>query len=180
MTISPFIPFILHQSPHLNSNITYRKDLDYLSPSESKGNSSTMSKREEAQKALYETGMPIRRAVLSDAYVDRALANGSSEFANSMQEFTTAFCWGAVWGRPGLERKQRSLINIGMLAAMGKVPELAIHVRGAVNNGVSATEVREVLVQVCIYCGVPAGMDGFKAAEKVLIDMKSEGVNVLP
>ena len=139
-----------------------------------------MSKREEAQKTLYETGMPIRRAVLSDAYVDRALANGSSEFAKSMQEFTTAFCWGAVWGRLGLERKQRSLINIGVLAAIGKVPELAIHVRGAVINGVSATEIREVLVQVCIYCGVPAGMDGFKAAEKVLIDMKSEGVNVLP
>ena len=121
-----------------------------------------MSKREEAQKALYETGMPIRRAVLSDAYVDRALANSSSEFAKSMQAFTTAFCWGAVWGRPGLERKQRSLANIGMLAAMGKVPELAIHVRGAVNNGVSATEIREVLVQVCIYCGVPAGMDGLR------------------
>lgn len=87
------------------ANTTYRKDLADLSPSEPNNHSSTMSKREEAQQALYETGMPIRRAVLSDAYVDRALANGSSEFAKSMQEFTTAFCWGAVWGRPGLERK---------------------------------------------------------------------------
>ena len=139
-----------------------------------------MSKREEAQKTLYETGMPIRRAVLSDAYVDRALANGSSEFAKSMQEFTTPFCWDAVRGRPGLERKQRSLINIAILAIMGKVPELAMHVLGAVNNGISVTEIRELLVQVCIYCGVPAGMDGFKAVEKVLIDRKSEGVKVLP
>jgi 4-carboxymuconolactone decarboxylase len=137
------------------------------------------SDRENAQKALFDVGMPIRREVLSNEYVDRALANGSSDFAKAMQEFTTAFCWGAVWGRPGLERKQRSLVNIGMLAALGKVPELGIHVRGAVNNGVSATEIKEVLVQVCIYCGVPAGMDGFKAAEKVLIDMKAEGANVL-
>lgn len=124
--------------------------------------------------------MPIRRAVLGDAYVDNALKNGSTEFAKAMQEFTTAFCWGAVWDRPGLDRKQRSLINLSMLAATGKVHELAVHVRGAVNNGVSATEIREVFVQICIYMGVPAGMEAFKAGEKVLVDMAAEGAKILP
>ncbi|UPL00244.1 hypothetical protein LCI18_011178 [Fusarium solani-melongenae] len=127
------------------------------------------SNRAELQKGLYEVGMPIRRSVLSDAYVDNALKNGSTEFAKAMQEFTTAFCWGA-----------RSLINLSMLAATGKVHELAVHTRGAVNNGVSATEIREVLVQVCIYMGVPAGMEAFKAAEKVLITMESEGATIKP
>lgn len=124
--------------------------------------------------------MPIRRAVLGDAYVDNALKNGSTEFAKAMQEFTTAFCWGAVWDRPGLDRKQRSLINLSMLAATGKIHELAVHVRGAVNNGVSATEIREVFVQICIYMGVPAGMEAFKAGEKVLVDMAAEGAKILP
>lgn len=136
--------------------------------------------REELQKGLYNVGMPIRRSVLSDAYVDNALKNGSTEFARAMQEFTTAFCWGAVWDRPGLDRKQRSLINLSMLAATGKIHELAVHTRGAVNNGVSTTEIREVLVQVCIYMGVPAGMEAFKAAEKVLTDMAAEGAVIKP
>ncbi|KAI3581727.1 AhpD-like protein [Fusarium oxysporum f. sp. albedinis] len=136
--------------------------------------------RPELQQALYDIGMPIRRKVLGNSYVDNALANGSTEFAKAMQEFTTAFCWGAVWDRPGLDRKQRSLINLSMLAATGKIHELAVHTRGAVNNGVSATEIRETFVQVCIYMGVPAGMEAFKAAEKVLIDMKEEGVEVKP
>ncbi|KFZ20968.1 hypothetical protein V502_02962 [Pseudogymnoascus sp. VKM F-4520 (FW-2644)] len=138
------------------------------------------SSRTDNQKALYEVGMPIRRAVLGDAYVDNALKNGSTEFAKAMQEFTTAFCWGAVWDRPGLDRKQRSLINLSMLAATGKTHELSVHVRGAVNNGVSATEIREVFVQICIYMGVPAGMEAFKAGEKVLVDMAAEGAKILP
>lgn len=136
--------------------------------------------RQTHQQGLYEVGMPIRRSVLGDAYVDRALANGKTEFAVAMQDFTTAFCWGAVWDRPGLDRKQRSLINLSMLAATGRVHELAVHTRGAVNNGLSATEIREVLVQVCIYMGVPLGMEAFKAAEKVLEDMKAEGATVKP
>jgi 4-carboxymuconolactone decarboxylase len=136
--------------------------------------------RTENQKGLFEVGMPIRRAVLGDAYVDRAIANGNTEFAKAMQEFTTAFCWGAVWDRPGLDRKSRSLINLSMLAATGHIPELAVHTRGAVNNGVSATEIREVLVQVCIYMGVPSGMEAFKEAEKVLKVMAEEGVQIKP
>jgi 4-carboxymuconolactone decarboxylase len=139
-----------------------------------------MDQRTAAQKSLYDVGIKIRRSVLSDAYVDRALANGSTPFGIAMQEFTTSYCWGAVWDRPGLERKQRSLINLSMLAATGRTHELAVHVRGAVNNGVSETEIREVLVQVCIYMGVPLGMEAFKSAEKVLIDMAAEGVKIKP
>lgn len=137
-----------------------------------------MTTRETNQKALYEVGMPIRRAVLGDAYVNNALAKGSTEFARAMQEFTTAFCWGAVWDRPGLDRKQRSLINLSMLAATGKLHELAVHTRGAANNGLSKTEIREVLVQICIYMGVPAGMEAFKTCEGVLETMEREGVQV--
>ncbi|KUL83719.1 hypothetical protein ZTR_07482 [Talaromyces verruculosus] len=137
-----------------------------------------MTDRIQSQEALYKVGMKHRREVLGDAYVDNALKNGSTEFARAMQEFTTSYCWGAVWDRPGLERKQRSLINLSMLAATGKVHELAVHVRGAVRNGVSATEIREVFVQVCIYMGVPAGMEAFKASEKVLEDMVKEGFPV--
>ena len=136
--------------------------------------------RQSAQQSLYDVGIKHRRAVLGDAYVDRALKNGSTEFGKPMQEFTTAFCWGAVWDRPGLERKQRSLVNLGMLAATGRSHELAVHVRGAVNNGLSATEIREVMVQVNIYMGVPLGMEAFKTAEKVIEDMKAEGVQVAP
>ncbi|KAF3405262.1 hypothetical protein EIK77_002192 [Talaromyces pinophilus] len=139
-----------------------------------------MTDRIQSQEALYKVGMKHRREVLGDAYVDNALKNGSTEFARAMQEFTTSYCWGAVWDRPGLERKQRSLINLSMLAATGKVHELAVHVRGAVRNGVSATEIREVFVQVCIYMGVPAGMEAFKASEKVLEDMVKEGFPVKP
>lgn len=138
------------------------------------------NKRITSQQALYEIGIPNRRGVLGNAYVDNALAKGSTEFAKPMQEFTTAYCWGAVWGRPGLERRERSLINLSMLAATGKIHELAVHTRGAVNNGLSATEIREVLVQVCIYMGVPAGMEAFKAAEKVLVDMAAEGIHIKP
>ncbi|GAM39997.1 4-carboxymuconolactone decarboxylase [Talaromyces pinophilus] len=139
-----------------------------------------MTDRIQSQEVLYKVGMKHRREVLGDAYVDNALKNGSTEFARAMQEFTTSYCWGAVWDRPGLERKQRSLINLSMLAATGKVHELAVHVRGAVRNGVSATEIREVFVQVCIYMGVPAGMEAFKASEKVLEDMVKEGFPVKP
>lgn len=138
-----------------------------------------MSKREEIQQQMYAIGMPIRRSVLGDTYVDNALAKGSSEFAKAMQEFTTSYCWGAVWDRPGLDRKTRSIINLSMLSAAGKTAELAVHVRGAVNNGLTATEMRELFVQVCIYCGVPSGMEAFKVAEKVLNDIRAEGGKVL-
>ncbi|KAH8812577.1 AhpD-like protein [Xylogone sp. PMI_703] len=126
-------------------------------------------------KTLFEVGIAERRKVVGDAYVDRALAGGSSEFAQPMQQLVTEFCWGSVWTRPGLERKQRSLINIGMLCALNRGPELGNHIRGAIRNGLTELEIREAILQVSVYCGMPAGLEGFKIAERVIEDMIEKG-----
>ena len=91
-----------------------------------------------------------------------------------MQELVTEACWGSIWTRPGLERKYRSLLNIAMLCALNRSAELAVHVRGAVNNGASEVEIRETLLQAAIYCGMPAGIEGHKVAERVLKEMRLE------
>ncbi|KAK1765127.1 4-carboxymuconolactone decarboxylase [Phialemonium atrogriseum] len=127
-----------------------------------------------AHKTLFDKGLKIRYEVAGTAYVDAALAGGSSEFARPMQELVTEACWGSVWSRPGLERKQRSLLNIAMLCALNRGPELAAHVRGAINNGASEVEIRETILQAAIYCGMPAGIEGFKIAEKVILGIKAE------
>ena len=123
---------------------------------------------------LYDTGMAVRRAVLGDAYVDRSL-QGGTEFRKPMQDLVTEFCWGAVWSRDGLDRKTRSLVNIGMLTALNRSTELAAHVRGAVNNGATKEEIQEVLLQSAVYCGMPAGLESFRVAEKVFDDLAAEG-----
>jgi 4-carboxymuconolactone decarboxylase len=123
---------------------------------------------------LYDQGMAVRRAVLGDAYVDRSLQSGT-EFREPMQNLVTVFCWGAVWNRPGLERKTRSLINLAMLTALNRSTELAAHVRGAVNNGATKEEIQEVLLQAAVYCGMPAGLESFRVAEKVFDDLAAEG-----
>ncbi|TVY25651.1 4-carboxymuconolactone decarboxylase [Lachnellula hyalina] len=128
----------------------------------------------EAHKTLFDEGLKIRYEVAGKSYVDKALVNGSSEFARPMQELVTEACWGSVWSRPGLERKTRSMLNMAMLCALNRGPELAVHVRGALNNGASEVEIREVLLQVSIYCGMPAGLEGFKIAEKVILDVAKE------
>lgn len=129
-----------------------------------------------AHETLFAQGLQIRYEVAGPKYVDAALAAGSSEFAQPMQELVTEACWGSVWSRPGLERKQRSLLNIAMLSALNRGPELAVHVRGAINNGASELEIRETLLQVSMYCGMPAGIEGFKIAEKVILQIKTEKV----
>jgi 4-carboxymuconolactone decarboxylase len=121
----------------------------------------------------YEEGLAIRREVLGDAHVDRSMAN-ASEFSRPMQELTVEYCWGAIWSRPGLDRRARSILNLGMLTALGRNHELRVHVRGALNNGVSRDEIREVLMQAAIYVGVPAGMESFRAAEGVFDEIDSE------
>lgn len=127
-----------------------------------------------AHKTLYDKGLKIRYEVAGPTYVDAALAGGSSDFARPMQELVTESCWGSVWSRPGLERKQRSLLNIAMLCALNRGPELTAHVRGAINNGASEVEIRETLLQAAIYCGMPAGIEGFKVAEKVIRTVEEE------
>ena len=115
----------------------------------------------------FEQGLQVRRAVLGDERVAASL-NGASDFSRPLQELVTEYCWGAVWSRPGLDRRTRSLINLAMLAALNRKHELDLHVRGAVNNGCTSDEIREVLLQVVVYCGVPAGMEAFRVAEAAL------------
>ena len=117
-----------------------------------------------------EQGMEVRREVLGADHVERSMA-GVSDFARPIQELVTEYCWGEVWSRPGLDRRSRSLVNLGMLAALNRSHELRVHVRGAINNGVTPQEIQEVLLQAAIYCGVPAGMEAFRAAEEVLGEM---------
>jgi 4-carboxymuconolactone decarboxylase len=135
---------------------------------------STAPSLTEAHKTIFAEGLKIRYEVAGKTYVDKSLANGSSDFARPMQELVTEACWGSVWARPGLEKKVRSLLNISMLCALNRGPELAVHVRGALNNGATEVEIREVLLQVAIYCGMPAGLEGFKIAEKTILEVKKE------
>lgn len=121
-------------------------------------------------KELYEQGLRIRRAVVGDAYVDAALKS-ADEFSQPMQELVTQYCWGDVWARPGLDRKTRSLINLSMIAALNRPDELQAHIRGALTNGVSRSEISEVFLQVAIYCGMPAGLGSFKAARAVFKEL---------
>src|SRR5919108_5852067 len=122
-----------------------------------------------SDRTLFDEGLEIRRAVLGPEYVDGSLAR-ADDFMMAFQELTTEWCWGYNWSRPGLDRKTRSLLNLAMLTALGKPDELRLHVRGALNNGVTAEEIREVLVHATVYCGVPAGLDAFKVAHGVLVE----------
>jgi 4-carboxymuconolactone decarboxylase len=120
-----------------------------------------------------EEGARVRREVLGDAHVERSLER-ASEFTRPMQEFVNEYCWGGVWSRPGLERKERSLINLALLAALGRSHELRVHVRGAVRNGCSELEIQEALIQAAVYAGVPAGMESFRVAESALDELARE------
>ena len=116
---------------------------------------------------MYEKGLQIRREVLGAEYVDRAIGS-ADDFNREFQEILTEYCWGAVWGREGLSRKQRSLNNICMLSALGRNHELELHLKGALTNGVSVDEIKETLIQVAVYCGAPAAVEGFRIARRVV------------
>lgn len=119
--------------------------------------------------ARYEEGLRLRSEVIGSEYVKAAI-EGADEFTRPMQELVTEYCWGAVWSRPGLDRKTRSMLNLAMLSALNRPNELKVHVRGALTNGCSASEICEVLLQAAIYCGVPAGMDAFRVAREVIAE----------
>jgi 4-carboxymuconolactone decarboxylase len=121
----------------------------------------------------YEAGMAVRRRVLGDAYVDRSIA-AADEFSQPMQDLTTEFCWGAIWTREGLDLRTRSILNIGMLTALNRSHELAAHIRGALNNGVTREEIREVLLQTAVYVGVPAALESFRVAQGALDEAERE------
>ena len=118
----------------------------------------------------FEGGMKVRREVLGDSHVDRAEAN-KTDFDADFQRFITETAWGAVWTRPGLERKTRHLLTIAMLAALGKEKELAMHIHATVNTGVTPEEVKEVFHQVAIYAGVPAANSAFAIAKQVYAEL---------
>jgi len=120
----------------------------------------------------FDKGLAVRREVLGSEYVDRSLA-AADDFTRPMQELVTEYCWGEIWTQPELPRQMRSLINIAMISALNRPHELTLHVRGALRNGCSKEEIRAVLLQVAIYCGVPAAIDGFRVASAVL---KEEGI----
>lgn len=118
--------------------------------------------------SLYEAGLPIRREVVGAAHVDRSMA-GANEFMMAAQHAAIEIGWGYVWARPGLDRKTRSLINLGMLTALRATNELKVHVKGALTNGCSVDEIKEALLQAAVYAGMPAGLEAFRAANEVLV-----------
>lgn len=119
--------------------------------------------------SVYERGAAIRREVLGSQYVDKALA-AADDFNKPLQDLVTEYCWGAVWGREGLPRKTRSLLNLAMISALNRPHELKAHVKGALRNGVTKDEIREVFLQVAIYCGVPAAVDSFRVAREAFAE----------
>ena len=123
--------------------------------------------------AMFEKGLKIRRATLGSVYVDKALAS-ADDFTQEVQQLVTTYCWGEIWGREGIDRRTRSIVNLAMLSALNRPHELGIHVRGAINNGLTKDEIKEVLLQVGIHCGVPAMIDAFRVAKTVLAEIEAE------
>ena len=123
------------------------------------------------ERGRYRQGMSVRRSVLGDAHVDRALKT-RTDFNEEFQDLITRYAWGEIWSRPGLPRKTRSLITLAMMVALNRNDEFRMHVRAAIKNGVSRDEIKEVLLQTAIYCGVPAANSAFHAAEEVFSEMR--------
>jgi 4-carboxymuconolactone decarboxylase len=123
-----------------------------------------------SENPTYDRGLAIRRAVVGDAYVDKALAE-ADEFSGPLQDLVTEYAWGAVWGRDELPRKTRSMLNLAMLPILNRPNELRTHIRGALTNGVTRDEIREIFLQVAVYAGVPAAVDSFRIAREVFAEL---------
>jgi len=117
----------------------------------------------------YETGLKIRSEVLGKEYVENSMKS-ADDFNKPFQEFVTEYCWGAGWGRPGLSRKERSMLNLAMISILNRPHELKLHIRGALTNGLTKDQIREIFMQVAIYAGVPAGVDAFRQAREVFAE----------
>lgn len=122
---------------------------------------------EGTHKELFDAGLAIRKQVLGDEHVERSMAK-VSEFSKPVQDYVTEVCWGGIWGREGLERSERSLVNLGVLTALNRSHELGVHVRGAIRNGVTVRQIQEVLMQCAMYVGAPAALESFRVAERVI------------
>jgi len=118
-------------------------------------------------KEMWEKGLAVRKDVLGTEYVDRQLAM-TDDFNQPLQELVTESCWGWLWGRPQMPRKMRSLLNLAILSALNRPHEFKVHVKGALKNGCSKEEIREVLLQVAVYCGMPAGVEAFRLAREAM------------
>ena len=118
----------------------------------------------------FDKGLKLRKQVLGADYVERSMA-AADEFSRPMQELSTEYCWGYVWTRPGLALRDRSLVNIGMISALNRPHELKLHIKAALNNGLTREEIREVLLQVAVYCGVPAGIDSVRIAREAFAEI---------
>lgn len=121
----------------------------------------------------FDEGLQVRREVLGVEYVDNSIKNATS-FTKPLQELVTEYCWGEIWTREGLPKKTRSMINLAMLTALNRPHELKLHLRGAINNGVTKEEIQEIFLQTAIYCGVPASLDSFKIAQEIFKEMGIE------
>ena len=122
----------------------------------------------------YERGLKCRKEVLGDAYVEASL-NKADDFNRDFQEMVTEYCWGGTWGRGVLSKRDRSILNLGMLAGLGKSQEFKLHFKGAITNGLSMEDLREILIQIGVYCGIPAGIEAYRLAREVLT---AEGIDV--
>ena len=118
----------------------------------------------------FDQGLKTRREVLGADYVDGAIRN-ADDFNMPMQELVTEYCWNNIWNRPGLDRRTRSMLNLAMITALNRPHELKLHVRGAINNGLTKNDIQEVFLQAAIYCGVPAAIDSFRVAKEVFTEM---------
>lgn len=119
---------------------------------------------------LFARGLALRKAVLGAEYVEKSLAS-ADDFSRPMQELATEYCWGRVWARPGLARRDRSLLNLGMISALNRPHELKLHVKAALNNGLTRAEICEAFLQVAIYCGIPAGIDSVRIAREAFAEV---------
>ena len=124
-------------------------------------------------KKRYEEGLAVRRAVLGSEHVDKSFRS-ADDFTRPMQELITEYCWGEIWTRPGLDRRTRSFIILAMLTALNRPHEIRLHVRGALNNGLTKEELMEVFMQSAIYCGIPAAVDAMRIAKEVFAEIESE------
>ena len=121
----------------------------------------------------YEKGLATRKEVLGADYVERSFANADA-FSTPIQQLSTEYCWGYVWTRPGLSRRDRSLLNIGMISALNRPHELKLHIKAALTNGLTRDEIREALLQVAVYCGVPAGLDSTRIAREAFAELDAQ------
>lgn len=129
-----------------------------------------MRSQEQDYSERFKRGLKTRREVLGSEYVDRSIDQADA-FSWAMQEFTTEWCWDATWNRPGLDRRARSILNLGMLGALGRHSEFKLHLRGALNNGLTKDELKEIFLQIGTYCGVPAALEAFRLGREVFREM---------